>query len=1221
MSAISEAAKIPGEENLSALTPDQQKALATDRNISVTAGAGSGKTTILVERYLNIILEEGVDVRAVLAITFTDKAAAEMTERVAQKIDRLLRDERHARQHQRLLQLRERLNSAQISTIHAFAAKILREFAVAAEIDPDFSVLNEFTRTLFTREAIDEVFTRLNEQPLQSPYSPEEWKELLRQIPPDQLKKILTVLLEHPYELAKLRQRFEKQSDEELGQYLQERFFELLSAAIDISTFLEEILPLVREIIGNNEPSDELSDNARELMMILTAVDQAAGAGDRSLDLWQALMKLSARLSTNSHTAYRQISRVFGKFTHPQTESLVLQLSNRLLPLHQFCSEVVSLPPGKADRLFLEAFRKILFLEQLTREIYREKKEERGFLDFEDLQILALKLLQEHPEIRHTLRNRYRYIMVDEFQDTNQLQWELISLLGSLDGELEEAKFFVVGDPKQSIYGFRNADVRVFRQVKTEFAALQEKLGQESGNILLGDSFRFLPSINRFINLLFDKILGIDEQNPYDVPYEPLMTRRSVEDTGYIELAFLDQEKLRESGLSQEDYLACTIRELLNSDVRVYRKTPLGERLYPIRPGDIAILIPRRNQLLELEFKLRKYGVPFKTIGGMGFYRRQEIHDVYHLLRLLTNPADNLALVAVLRSPFAGVSDAGLFYLSLEKGETYRQKLENIGDLSQYPKPDQQALRLFREQLTRWEQRRDRLSLSRFLDEVFEESFYRAAVAAQWNGEQLLANLDKIIEQARDYEQSGFIAMQDFIQSLHQMIDQDPREGEAQLALEDTNTVKIMTIHKAKGLEFPVVFCPYLQQTVRGKQGGIQFDPDEGLAAKIRDPEQEYRATTPFLYEWLKFRESQREIVEVKRLFYVVVTRARDRVYLVGDWSTKGVNKVLGKDNPLSWTAEALQLDLPAASNSPLEIEDGLQIQLTTTVAAMDTGEIDFQNVQKNLKTVQKAIQRFAKEKSPRPEEAHSELPMHLRPVKSIPEGVVFSATQLLTFMENPPRYFQRYHLGFFESDYEFVKQIGDPDSVSLLKGKIVHYILENGLPQNPAEILERLDHAFFHYEVFDTELQEELRKEIPNLLLPFRESEFGRRVFAATEYKTEISITMRLGKDYFTGTLDRIFLNEAHQWEVVDYKTNRVSAGEVESAGKKYEMQMKGYGLLVARLFPEQPLYPVSLYFLRPEKIYSKIFTPEDIVAIEREFTDLIEEIRQFYPFGEKTL
>lgn len=1202
------------------LTAEQQEALVTDKNISVTAGAGSGKTTILVERYLKIIIDENRDVREVLAITFTDKAAAEMTERVSRMIHDRLQKPEYVNQQAKLLGLRERLNSAQISTIHSFCARVLREFAVASGTDPDFGVLKDLQQDLMIKECVDDVLEKLDTGVLESPYSYDEWKELLRQVPPATLRQVLETTLRHLYELHRFQDIFKEKSDEQLIGDLQQIFFTALENYLHPGDFLKAIMPRLQQLASADVDRDALKPNGQAAFRLADEilVNQETRASE--ILLWQELIDLSMLMVTKGGTPFKSPTSIGKKADLGDAYETVLEISAIILPLFQFATGYSAVVPAELDLLNLKIVRKILFLQALVEALYQEKKEERGVLDFDDLQLKTLDMLREHESVRNTLRNRYRYIMVDEFQDTNQLQWELISLMGIHNDALQPDKFFVVGDPKQSIYGFRSADVRVFQRVKEDFANLAEDPSAYTGNIVLQNSFRFLPSVNKFVNDVFSQILGSDKNNEFDVDYDDLYTRREAPDNGRIEAAFFDKEALQQKQLMQEDFIAQKIAYLLGkipaedaeegaSRPQIYQRVGGQEVLRDVRPGDIAILIRQRTYLPDLESTLRRYGIPFKTIGGVGFFKRQEIFDVYHLLRFLDNPNDDFAFIALLRSPFAGISDAGIFHLSQGRaaGETYRQYLENLQEPSGFPEKDWRTLLRFREQLKRWELRRDRVSISRFLNEILEESFYRATVAAEWNGEQLLANLDKIVEMARDYEQSGFTALADFIEMLWQTITLDPREGEAQIALEDEGTVKIMTIHQAKGLEFPIVFAPYLEQTPRINTRSLRFDSDFGMAVKIRDPHRGYQEQTPFLHGLIEFRERQKQDAELKRLFYVAVTRARDQVYLIGAYKK---NELL-KANCLTWALDALEIEDLEEAKKTIPIGDDVTVHLTTDLDPIAAQATAYRDIEPGLKLLESAI-----DAEP---DASISLPVHLQDVSDQPAGVTFSATQLLTFQSDPENYFQRYHLGFFEGDYEFLKHHTDPDTLSLLKGKIVHQILEDGIPETDADLLEKLDNAFFQWEVFDDEEQERLKNEIPALIKPFADSDFAEKIFAADDWKIEISLTMQLGDDFFTGTLDRIFRNAAGEWEVADYKTNNVSAANVPVAGEKYHMQMKAYALLMAQLFPQQSNYPVSLYFLMPERAYTITYSSTEIEEIRSEFTGLIAEIKTYWPFGAK--
>ncbi len=1198
------------------LTDNQKQALATDKNISVTAGAGSGKTTILVERYLKLILEEGVSIREVLAITFTEKAAAEMKERVAREIDNRIKtaDKKHIKQ---LLNLREQFSSAQIATIHGFCGRLLREYAVESQVDPDYNILNELQQQRFIDDTLDELLTRLDRDQLETPFSREDWITFFAEIPPNTMRNILTTMLQNAYDAGRLLRKVQSKDDQALFEELFDHFMAKIYRAFggDLMGFIGNIIDKMETIRKNIDDKNNINHKGNTL---LQNIDELLPLLENELDkpeTWQKLCKLSDFLTTNENEPYKSLASFFkkGSLKNEGLEALS-ELSFQMSRLRN----LVKVAPGEFDRIAINLQRRLLTLYEAAAEIYREKKRDAGLLDFEDLQIYALEMLQnpQNVRVREDLRRRYKYVMVDEFQDTNELQWEIISLLGIIDGKLDSGKFFVVGDPKQSIYGFRGADVRVFERVKQQFAENSSESDPHSysGNVLLKESFRFLPEINTFTNMLFEKIL-VRDNNEYSVAYEALTTKRhpKADDVPHLELAYFSCKYLDSHNLSEADYVARRISELLQTGVI---------------PGDIAVLLAARTNLSELENAMRKLNVPFRTIKGISFYTRQEIFDVYHLLRFLENPRDDLALAAILRSPLVNISDAGMYLLSRTRGESWFDKLANIDNLADYPAADRRPLEIFQEQARRWQSRRDRLSLSRLLTEIFEESFYQATIAAHWNGDQILANIDKIISTIREVEQRGFVSLSDYTRALKDTLSMAPREGEAQLELEDRTSVKIMTIHSAKGLEFPIVFLPYLNKNKTGFSKAFRIHPEFGIATKIIDETAETTnknnsKTTPYLYSIIDELEKNKNLAEYKRLFYVGVTRAKNQLYLSASGPLPSQNS--STETPFKWLIEHLEPVKYFAENAeepednPLrfravEIAPDCPLLLTNRIPDVSTGNDESGDSQNALAQIETTFRELLQEREAETEER---LPTHLRKVDDTPKAVTFSATQLVTFSDNPANYFLRYHQGFFESDYDFLTRFSDDNSLGLLKGKIAHKILEQGLTKDRGEIMARLDDVLFQFEIFDEEQQRDLIKEIPDMLLRFAETDLAKAIFSTQAFHNELSITMSLGDDFFTGTVDRIYKTASGNWEVIDYKTNHITAEAVEQVGKKYEMQIKGYALLMSRAFPGQAHYTVRLYFLNPGKAYKKHFTPAQIEAIYHEFLAIIEEIKRYKPFG----
>lgn len=362
----------------------------------------------------------------------------------------------------------------------------------------------------------------------------------------------------------------------------------------------------------------------------------------------------------------------------------------------------------------------------------------------------------------------------------------------------------------------------------------------------------------------------------------------------------------------------------------------------------------------------------------------------------------------------------------------------------------------------------------------------------------------------------------------------------------------------------------------------------------------------------------------------MAVTRARDHVYLVGSYG----NNELARENCLAWTAAALEIDPETPAAGEITPEGDLVVEVVLDGPALAAPDVTQQDVQTGLEQLEAAVAEA--EAAPAQQEEDRNRYRYLRPVQDSPRGVTFSATQLMTIAANRDRYFQRYHLGFFENDYEFLKQAkddpgekddsGDEDdkeNLSLLKGKIVHKILEDGLPPNRDAIMEGIEKAFFYYEVFDPDEQEFLKQDITELIVAFATTDFARKIFSAREWKTEITLTMKLDNDFLTGTLDRIYLSDQGIWEVVDYKTNNIDASDIEKTSEKYQLQRETYAMLMAQLFPQQNIYPVTLYFMKPQQPYPRPprnhFKLLDVNAVKKEFIELIKEIKQNFPYLER--
>lgn len=1181
------------------LTKSQQAALAIDKNISVTAGAGSGKTRILVDRFLKIALQQPALTKNIVAITFTEKAAAEMQERIAEEVNsRLLKENLNPAERKNLQYIRDQLSSAHISTIHGFCMRILQEFPIQANVTPDFTILDPIRQQVLMHSAIKSAFENLDKNALQDEGT--DWFSLFIALPRRRISDMLATALDKPYEMSIIKNEFEKRTKGEYIAFLTKHWLEIFNTVIK-PEFIDSAFLFIKRILENDTVQLK-NEKAQELQSLLKLFSEAYSQDQHSLDTCGAILNIASAFTTKGNP-YKNLSYLGKKDGWDKSiHKNIIELSEFLSPVQKrIMDSDPGAPPDETDEKWYDLFNTFLKLYTLASENFRLIKEEHGTLDFEDLQIYTMQLLQENEETRQKLNRRFRYIMVDEFQDTNPVQWKIVELLTSHDGKMSKDQAFVVGDPKQSIYGFRDADIRIFKNVVQSFSTNAGGLFSETynGNIVFKESFRFLPQINAFINHFFSNILQSDSSNPFEVHYENLTAQREIAKGSRIDLTLIDEEN---EGQSEAEYIARRINSLIDSRAEVYESIDGKEQSRPARYGDVAILIRDRSSLSDIEQALRQNNVPFKTVGGIGFWQRQEIYDIYHILRFLSTPADDLALVAMLRSRLFLLSDNAMLLMTDNMGIGYFEKLRLLKNDFRLTDQEKHIVTNAYDLINKWLHLRERLTLAELLNAILDDSKLFALLNAEFSGEQRTANLQKVVELADSFDQSGPGGMRAFLDIIDDLINREVAEGEAFLALDDIASVKIMTIHVSKGLQFPIVFTPYLNRSMRAVGSDIMLDRELGMAVTFKNDDDFYgdKTNENTLYRLLRLRQKQKDLAELKRIFYVAVSRASDYLFLSATVKDQRVQS----NSMFKWLEDCL-INESKSSFFPgtLQYEDFI---LHVMHGYEKEGEKPLEKT-----GFYKMMDELEKADSP----IHPETDFNI--VSTIPVqtyGRIFSATALMTFSKNPDEYYQRYHLGFFEGDYEqgLVEKTDDIDS--LLKGKIVHRFLEiyNSQEEKADEVVEKI---LFDYEIYDISVKKQLTTELLKIKQMMLDSEMGKRISASSEYKNEVSLTMRLDDDFFTGTIDRLQKNSAGEWEIIDYKTNRITPEQLEKTASDYEIQIKSYALLLAHLYPQQKSFKVTFYFLTVDNIFEKIFNQDDINSIVSEFKHLIREIKHKFP------
>jgi ATP-dependent helicase/nuclease subunit A len=1151
-----------------------------------------------VERYLKIVLQDPRNVKRTLAFTFTNKAAGEMQERIARTVNDRLTKEQDPQVKRDLLKVRDQLNSAAISTIHSFCARILREFPIECGLSPDFNEMDEMQQATLLQEAIQKSFEEINKN--EDTEQNKRWYYVFSRLSRTSIKDMLITALGSPWDMELIINKWEKISEDNYIDKLNKDWFELTKSIIGEIDY-NKFSGLIKSILAS-DTIDIKNPKGEQTKNILTQTLLALSSEIPQHEKYAALITFFDYMTTNEKIAYKNAAQLGGQqsWSKQSIDGLVELSLLSEHPAQQLQNNPIGSCASENDRIWYRLFKIFINLYQKTALIYKQIKQDKSLVDFEDLQVLTFKLLNEKESISAEVRNRFDHILVDEFQDTNGLQWEIIRQLATKNDELIKDKIFVVGDPKQSIYGFRNADIRIFKQVKDIFAKqlVLEYEAAYDGNIVFQESFRFLPRLNAFINHTFKRILQEDINNPFEVGYHPMEAKRELKGKGWAELALLqsDEDRIR----TEADYLTNSIQNLIRNQTTCFHWEG-DEKEEPVQYGDIAILLRSRTHLLEVEQALRSKNIPFKTAGGIGYWQQQEIYDFYYLLRFISNPKDDFALVAVLRSKMFLIPDSALFFLAREEGRTWWDRLQ--GELKQdgYSEDDEQTLKQTRDLIKKWLALRDRITLADLLDRIVEDLHYRTILAAQLNGDQLVANLEKLIRIAQNFDAAGLGGLQAFQDNINTIINSEMREGEAQIAIEDRESVKIMTIHAAKGLQFPVVMVPFLNEKNEGRFNSVYLDNEQGLVTKLNSGMIKQPSDYHVLLNLIKYRQKQKDLAEAKRLFYVASSRASNYLFLCA--ATEEPKP--GRDSALSWLNEVFT-------------EDGIDIWQTDKISTAEfevsvVHKIDEAEKSENEISSMDNLLNQLKSEIDTAEGGSKERPDYLKPLSDTVGPQIFSATRLMTYLENPKNYYHRYHLGFFEQDYEsFAADVYQTDH-ALIKGKIVHRYLEliesSGI--DPDNLLQNI---FFEFDIFENDLRNKFASEIKSITEQALESQEGRKIFSAIEYRNEVEVTAKIGEDYFTGTIDRMYKNEAGLWEVVDYKTNRIDARNVEATAKKYEWQMKAYAYLLSKLYPQQKTYSISLNFLYPDKIYRQSYNQEETTQIELFFLKTIGEIKNNY-------
>lgn len=1067
------------------------------RDLCVKAGAGSGKTTILVERFLHAVTGKGAQPEKILAITFTEKAANEMKTRLVESCrDRSLHE------------LRRRLEGAVISTIHSFCAKVLRENPVEAGVDPAFRVLGEGEADLLADKVLDRIF--------EEAASNERWIALLA----DYGEEALRGALKHFYDLGRT-----------LGG--EEAFLRAAEpgnaarARARIAQKAREIQK--REDAGKSVALPKLKEWAAR---VPEWAEKAASGGWEAIRLYRELWSLKPRKSTAVRDDLNEIEALFEAWV-----------------------------ACEADRLAAPSKREFAALCRRYREAVDAEKKRLAAYDFEDLLYLTWELLAGTSPARQAVRRRlaasYSYILVDEFQDTSALQVKIIDCLR------REGNYFVVGDPQQSIYSFRHAAPEILEGI----GASAKKGGFDE--IVLSDNFRSRGEILAFVNGVFKGLFPESRFRPltagktFGPPSGPPVEMLCVMKDG-------DERKMEGARIEEAARLARRLGEIAAAS--------------GLRFGDIAVLFRRADSMRYFEKAFFDAGIPYYVVKGKGFYEKQEVLDILNFLRLLQDPRQDIPLAAVLRSPLVRVSDDALLWLARaakrEDGEKPLWDAVRQDGVAELSAEDRAKLERFRGLLGGLRREKNRLPVSTILERLLAATHYEAKLLTQPGGRQMLANVRKLSDLARASEEKGISSADDFILFVKSLSEAETVEAEAVVQSEESDSVKLLTVHKAKGLEFGCVVVADMGGKADVSSREIFLaDVERGLGMKLKDP------SAPEMIMDAAFRaiaEKQKAAAseEEDRILYVAMTRAKERLILSGalkpsfsdgksaavTWMEKVALRAgaLGTGVPATETAEAAGQARPAA---PRRADD--QALRAALLEGRPLKDAELERI--GWAADASATARFKKA---------------LEPVqRAYTQTLDLSVTDLLTDLAQDD-----------EEKRECLEESvlpEDPEGEEGLPrneyGTIFHRLMEYLVSARPAKIvLTPLIKAWL------APLGDKERQEMLDSAQTFWKGPWGDALRRSKRAYAELPFIYKTPSGVLKGQIDLVFQSARGEWIVLDHKTNRFAPAGKEALARHYAFQLALYALVFRELYGESPRRGV-LYFASTGEASERVYQEDD--------------------------
>lgn len=873
-------------EQLSAIT---QKG----NNILVAAAAGSGKTTVLVERIIRKIINDNVDIDKILVVTFTNAAASEMRERILTALYKQIDEDPL---NQRLRKQIVLLNKASICTIDAFCLDIIRNNFFEIGASSNFRIADNTELELLKQEAIEETFEELyleNDDEfnkLIELYAGYKDDENLKNI----ILKIHNYIQSAPFPEDWLEEQIEKFNMSDIEDFSQTEWGKII-----LKNFRDEVLNSIQILESSKHQLDMITELSKFSLVVADDINQLKFL-EQNWDNWERAYEIANNLKFKTWPTDKKVVSNLKEDTKKARDNVKKRISKAVSQTFIYNTEEAV----EDINAMYPILKKIKDVTLKFMEKFSEKKSNKNIMDFSDIEHYALKILlkkdengiYQKTEVAQKYEEKFNEIAIDEYQDSNLVQEYILTSISN------GKNIFMVGDVKQSIYRFRQAKPELFLDKYQKYGLEPNEYGQK---IKLFKNFRSRENILDTTNLIFSDIMSADfgeieyDESEYlnlGATYEE--PTESVEFAGKTELDIIDLKKeenedgeeieednsseLLEKTEIEAKFVANRIQELIKSKYQVYdRKTGYRDITYK----DIVILLRATSNTANVfEKELLNLNIPVFSDQAENYLESIEIRTITSLLKIIDNPYRDIPLVTVMRSIIGDFTDNELIEIRLTQNEGYFY--DSLKEAKTSPKIDsklKEKVTNFLDKLNKWREEERYLPLNEFIQKIYEETDYYNYVRLMPNGQVRKANLKMLLDRAKDYEKISFKGLFNFIRYLEKVKSSNSDLSSAKVIGENENVVRIMSIHKSKGLEFPVAIISRTDKKFNQKDlnESILLHQDIGFGMQYINYDRKIEYTTA-TKEAIKIKTKEESIAEEMRILYVALTRAKEKLIITG---------------------------------------------------------------------------------------------------------------------------------------------------------------------------------------------------------------------------------------------------------------------------------------------------------------------------------------------------